>query len=519
MLAWAVPAAAQVTLPGPAQIPQAQQRFQPPPPEPHANPAAPVNPPLATAPPPGAQDVRFVLRDITFQGLTVYSPAQLRPLYAPLVGRTISLADLYALAGRITDQYRHDGYLISVAVVPAQPVENGAVTIRIVEGFVDKLRFGGGVDGPKDVLQDLAAPVTASRPLRADDLERSILLIGDLPGVNAQSVLSPSATTFGAADLDVVIQQTPWEGFVSFDNLGSRFLGPYALSAGASEYSRLGLYEQVDLTLALDPIEQTMAYVQGAITVPVVNTGPLAGSTLQVSGLYSRAKPDLPAAVFPFETRSANAEGRLTWFSPLIRSRDQNLSARLAFIWRDLENRITDLPADLRNPAAEHVRVLQPRLTYDVVDGWGRHLDRRPRRQYRARHPGRQPQFRSPPDPAGRRWAVLLPEAAWRRGSSRSPKTSPCCCAPISRSAASRCRPPSVSASAGSAAPPAMLPATSRATAASTPASRRATATTCPKRRSPVSSSTAITTTASPPTAPPVRRTGTACRPSAWASA
>ncbi|HEX7853682.1 MAG TPA: POTRA domain-containing protein [Sphingobium sp.] len=362
-------ATAQVALPGPAQIPQIQKRFEPPIARPEQpKPGELPTPPGVIAPPPGADAVRLTLREVSFTGMTVYTPDEIRPLYASMVGRDISLADLYALADQVTARYHRDGYLLSIALVPEQQVESGAVTIQVVEGHVDQVHFTGKIDGPKRYPQGFASGIAASRPLKADALERNVLLIGDLPGVNVQSVLKPSPSQFGAADLDVVIQQLPIEGFVSIDNKGSRYVGPWALSGGVSLYSRLGLYEQIDLTAAGDPFDSSMLYLQGAITVPIHAKGALAGDTIQLSGLYSWAKPDLPEQLFPFHTRSQNVEWHATYFVPVIRSRERNLSARLSFIWRDLENRITDLPDDNLNPSREHVRIIQPRLTLDFVD-------------------------------------------------------------------------------------------------------------------------------------------------------
>ncbi len=369
LIAGASPVAAQVALPGPAQVPQVQKRFEQPllrpgQPSPGELPA----PPGTIAPPPGADAVRLTLRDVTFSGMTAYTPADMRPLYEALIGRDISLADLYTLADQVTARYHKDGYLLSIALVPEQQVQSGAVTIQVVEGAVGEVGFSGKIAGPEKFPRGFASRIASSRPLKAGALERNVLLIGDLPGVNVQSVLRPSPSQFGAADLDLVIQQLPAEGFVSIDNGGSRYLGPWAMSGGISLYSRLGLYEQIDLTAAGDPFDGSMLYLQGALTLPIHATGALAGDTIQFAGLYSWAKPDLPEEVFPFHTRSENVEWRATYFVPVIRSRDQNLSARLSFIWRDLENRITDLPEDARNPSREHVRILQPRLTFDQVD-------------------------------------------------------------------------------------------------------------------------------------------------------
>ncbi|TCM14357.1 hemolysin activation/secretion protein [Novosphingobium sp. PhB165] len=358
-------------LPGAAQVPQAQRRFEPQTPPQRDN-AQELPPPVApTAPPPGAEQVRFVLKDVSFPGMTVYTQEDLKPLYTDLIGREVALSDLYALAEKITARYRRDGYLLALAVVEPQDISDGRISLRVVEGFIDKVEFSGTPPRPERLSRNLAANISGSRPLRARDLERNVLLIGDIPGVNVQSVLRPSSTTFGAADLEIVTQRLPFEGFVSFDNQGSRFLGPYALSAGVSAYDRLGMGEQIDLTGAGDIVDQTMFYFQGALTLPVNRGGPFAGNTIQFAAQYSQSEPDLPEEVFPFHTRSDNFEGRITFFQPIIRSRTDNLSARISLIWRDLENRVTDLPDDIRNPTREHVRMIQPRFTYDVVDGTG----------------------------------------------------------------------------------------------------------------------------------------------------
>ena len=64
--------------------------------------------------------------------------------------------------------------------------------MRAVEGYVDEVRLEGEVQGPREQLEAFAERIKAERPLTATALERNLLLIGDLPGVNVQSVLEPS---------------------------------------------------------------------------------------------------------------------------------------------------------------------------------------------------------------------------------------------------------------------------------------------------------------------------------------
>ncbi len=69
-------------------------------------------------------------------------------------------------------------------------------------------------------------------PLTADVLERELLLASDLSGLHIRSVLTPSATVQGAADLTLIAERTPVDGYLSFDNRGSKYLGPYEIQAG-----------------------------------------------------------------------------------------------------------------------------------------------------------------------------------------------------------------------------------------------------------------------------------------------
>jgi len=356
---------AQAPLPGPAQPGQIQERFRPAPGLPERR----DMPPLPPAPQSGPTEdggLRFRLSEIVIEGNTVYPPETLRPLYAELLGSEVTLARIAELAQRLTARYRQDGYILAQAVVPEQQIDHGVVRLRVVEGFVDRVLIEGDVVGPRRIVEEFAERIRAARPLTAAALERNLLLIGDLPGVNVQGVLEPSPSTFGAADLRVVLRHLPYEGFGVLDNRGSRFVGPWTATVGVSTYSLLGLYDQIDLLAAVTPDSGELGYLQAQFTIPV---GPVAsGDTLQFFASGTRTRPNIPADIFPFEAKSTGFEGRVTYFTPLLRSRPQNFSGRLSFIWRDTDTRIADLPEDGRNPTKDKARLLQLRGTYDLTD-------------------------------------------------------------------------------------------------------------------------------------------------------
>jgi hypothetical protein len=204
--------------------------------------------------PANAREIKFILSAIVVEGATAYPVTAFVPLYQEFMGREISLADIYTVAERITAKYGADGYILSQALVPAQRIVSGLVKIRVVEGYVDKVIVAPGNNGPANgsgvryrLIERMAESISRSRPLKSEVLERQLLLIDDLPGVTARAVLQPSDAE-GAADLLLIVDRERQEGLFSFDNRGSRFIGPFQATLSASANSYLGREERLTLS-------------------------------------------------------------------------------------------------------------------------------------------------------------------------------------------------------------------------------------------------------------------------------
>lgn len=254
-LGYAAPVFAQ-NVPGPADAGRAQIRLQDQPLSLAPAPVRimPVKRLAGSTMPDNAATLHFTLQKIVLKGSTVYTAADMDQRTADLRGKNISLAAVYALAEQMTAQYRHDGYILSQVIIPPQTIENGTLTLQAVEGFIDDITYPDDLSADdRRLLQAYAAPVLASRPLRAGVLERMLLLINDLPGMAVESVLSPSGGKTGAAHLTLLMRRKAFDAFFDVNNRGSRYLGALQAQTALRLNNPLGFQEAVTFQIATAP--------------------------------------------------------------------------------------------------------------------------------------------------------------------------------------------------------------------------------------------------------------------------
>lgn len=361
-------AAAQPATPDPAR-PEFQRREFAPPLVPRAEPPTvePVPTPTAPAAPVGPS---FVLREVRLEGARTLAEAELAPLWAGLIGNTVTLETLEQLAEAISARYRSEGYVLSQAILPAQTIADGVVRILVVEGFIDRITVEGGPESGRRAIDRRFRFVAADRPMSLTTLERAVLLSRDVLGGGVETVLGPSPATFGAADLTVRYTPRPYEGFLSIDNRASRLFGPWVARAGITSYDLLGQTERLDLSVASSLGGPELRFIEGSITVPLGFTDGtwLDGARFEVGGDATRGRPDLRKSGLVALTALQNETNlRARLFVPVIRTRSENLFLRAGLTWRESSARQRFFGLDLGR-ATDRLLVAEARATWDVAD-------------------------------------------------------------------------------------------------------------------------------------------------------
>lgn len=344
-------------VPGGALPGQVERQFQSPP-EPRAAPPsiAPSLPEPDQGPPPDAAKIRFVLKAVRLEGLTVHAPGAFDHVFAQYVGRQVAVANLYSLARVLTAQLRNEGYILTRVVVPAQEIEDGVARLQVVEGFVDRVSITGP-GAQSERVQRLGERIRAARPLTAQVLERYLLLLNDLPGVTARATLAPSPATHAGADLAVVLAHKPVAAGLSVDNRGSSALGPGRLLAELDLNGVLGGHEHLGFKVG-SSLNGELAFAALGAGLPLGDEG----GRLNLGLTASRARPQLSGARPPLlETESTG--GSIGYSHPVLRARSHNLTLRASLTAHDGRTEL-----DGTRFSHDRVRALRLGATWDRAD-------------------------------------------------------------------------------------------------------------------------------------------------------
>lgn len=203
----------------------------------------------ATAPSDAPGRPAIMVRSLQVTGQTAFSEAALLAASGYVPATSLTFQQLRALAARISDYYHARGYFLTQAYLPEQDVQDGTVTIAVVEGRYGKIDVRNGArlspSVPAGILKGLdPGDLVANAPL-----ERRLLLLSDIPGVRAKATLAPGDAV-GTSDLLVDVEPGPRiSGNVEADNAGNRYTGAYRFGGTINLNNPTGSGDRLSLRL------------------------------------------------------------------------------------------------------------------------------------------------------------------------------------------------------------------------------------------------------------------------------
>ncbi|SEL53455.1 Hemolysin activation/secretion protein [Roseateles sp. YR242] len=197
---------------------------------PMGRPAAEPKAESAVNAPVGGQGLTALVQRVRFTGADgLASENELQAWVADRVGQRLNHAQMQALAARVTARLQAKGYLLARAYLPKQDLSGGELQIAVVAGRLQegagRLGLTGGNPALQARLRAIADANLPEGPVRAEDLERALLLMRDVPGVAVRSALEKGDQP-GTSRIEAKVEEQPnWGASASLDNFANRYTG------------------------------------------------------------------------------------------------------------------------------------------------------------------------------------------------------------------------------------------------------------------------------------------------------
>ena len=238
------------------------------------------------------------------------------------LGRDLSDSDLAQLAGAVASATRKAGFPFASAMIEPQGLSDGILRVTLDAGELSAVRVIGAINPYADRI--LTQALVTGHSVRRGDLERAILLVGDVPGVTVKESRYIRQDGFGI--LLVTIAQKRASAYAQLDNRGSKEVGPLRSTLLGNIRDVLQPGDELGLIAAQTPFHPTeFFFVRGRYTAPIDSKGAI----VSVSASYGRTNPG--ASLQPLHVIGESVDAAVSYSMPLFRSRMRSLWGSVEF--------------------------------------------------------------------------------------------------------------------------------------------------------------------------------------------
>jgi hemolysin activation/secretion protein len=318
--------------------------------------------------PAGTERLSFIVGRVVIEGAFPEFDSEIRPLVSAVEGHRVTATQIYEFANTLEQIYARAGYvLVRITVPPQKLKDRGAVRIVVVDGFIEKVQVHNVPDRLRALVTVRMASLIGRRHIKLDEIERRLLIAGDVPGLRLKSTLARGTSPGGAL---LVLEGTHrlTSATASVDNRLPSSLGTWGYGANVALNSPFGFGEQFyasaqsagDLNRAFDSTSPLRVLGAGAV-LPLG----LDGWILNPEYTNSRSQPK-PAngglvSIGQFERFALRTS------YPLIRTRTNTLGLNGAF---DYISQNVALPLFETDLNRDRYSVLRAGAAYDTGLPW-----------------------------------------------------------------------------------------------------------------------------------------------------
>ncbi len=187
-----------------------------------------IPPETETAPSPNPlSGPRFLLKQVIFEGNTLFSHAELQQVIANYLNQPVNRLDLETIRFQLSQYYKQAGFLSSGVLLPDQHIQNGIVKFEVIEGHLTTIQISGNEGLDAEYIQRRMQSETGEPLQQQKLLERFQILLRDPLIETLNGALKPGSRP-GETVLDLEIKRAqPYDLTLSLDNYTPPSVGAY----------------------------------------------------------------------------------------------------------------------------------------------------------------------------------------------------------------------------------------------------------------------------------------------------
>lgn len=292
--------------------------------------------------------------------------------------RGITLGMIETVADTITNYYRERGFILAKAYIPKQKVRDGIVNLTVLLGEFSAV----SVEDQKRVSPKLIARAFNNgihKPVTNWNVEESLYLVNDIPGLAAQGYFSPGEQV-GDTKMTVKISDEDWySANLRLDNHGSESTAENRIYGDIYVHNPLGWGDELHLGVlksftvgseeradTADDDNRDGGSTYGSIRYNSFVVSPRWRASVGYSTNDFVSRNLRQATAFPIEGESKVADASLTYH--IRRSRVKNHALTLKYM--DIDTLINSL----NSPSFEIVKKTSLSYSFDILNEKRREL-------------------------------------------------------------------------------------------------------------------------------------------------
>lgn len=230
---------------------------------------------------------RFDVLEFVIEGNSALSEAEIERAVTPFLGEGRDAEAVEAARAALEKAYQEAGFLTVVVSIPEQEISDGAVTLRVAEGSVERLRVLGAEYHPASEVRRAVPELAEGKVPWFPQVQRELDAVNRNPNLKATPVLKPGrAPGTVAVQLDVS-DELPLHGSIELSNRQSANTSSQRIGMNARYDNLWARGHSLALTLQNSPQKADEVRVAAATYVLPVGKG---GDALALYSVVSRSK-------------------------------------------------------------------------------------------------------------------------------------------------------------------------------------------------------------------------------------